>query len=524
MLSQVAARWPDRAAVTWGDCTVTWSGLDRRSDALAAALRRLGAGPGDRIALLMRNRPELLEAMYAAFKAGMVVVPLNSKLPAAEVAYHLEDSGAAALVTDEAGAAEVGDPGVPLIVTGEGYERLVAEYADIAQEIVDVRVDTVAWLFYTSGTTGRPKGAMLTHGGLAFVVGSWLADLTPMDEGDVTLHAAPLSHGAGFHALAAVARGAHQVIPTGEQFDPPTVLALMREQRVTNTWMVPTQITMLSDHLSGALPNLPDLRHMVYGGAPFPPAELAAALRTFGPVLVQLYGQGESPMTMTWLPAADHPDPDGADTALLRSAGRPRPGMDVRIVEPETGAALETDEVGEIAVSGPAVMAGYWNRPEETAKALRDGWLHTGDLGSIDSHGWLFLLDRSKDMIITGGSNVYAIEVERALLEHAGVADVAVIGTPDRTWGETVTAVVVAHPGGADSRELTAHAKLLLAPYKVPRRFEFVDAIPRNAYGKIDKRSLRERFDPAVPCPQAAGGYPSEIADGSDLYMRIRER
>ncbi|BBC38497.1 uncharacterized protein SGFS_097910 [Streptomyces graminofaciens] len=496
-LAQVAARWPNRSAVTWGERTLTWAEIDRRSDALARHLRLLGAAPGSRVALLMRNRPELLEAMYAAFKAGMVIVPLNAKLPAAEVAYHLEDSEAAVLVTDEKGAAEVGDPGVPLVVTGPDYERLLDSHAVGPYGIVDVRPDTVAWLFYTSGTTGRPKGAMLTHGGLAFVVASWLADLTPLDEHDVTLHAAPLSHGAGFHALAATARGVHQVIPAEERFDPPAILALMRERRVTNTWMVPTQITMLVDHLDGGACVLPDLRHIVYGGAPFPTAELAAALRTFGRVLVQLYAQGESPMTVTWLPAADHPDPDGPETALLRSAGYPRPGMDLRIVDPDSGEVLGPDAVGEVAVSGPAVMTGYWKRPEETAKALHGGWLRTGDLGRIDFGGRLFLLDRSKDLIITGGSNVYAIEVERALLEHAGVADVAVIGTPHRTWGETVTAVVVPGDDGAEGDELAAHAKRLLAPYKVPRRFEFVDAIPRNAYGKIDKRRLRERFGSA---------------------------
>ncbi|MBB4689595.1 long-chain acyl-CoA synthetase [Amycolatopsis jiangsuensis] len=447
--------------------------------------------------MLMRNRPELLEGMYAAFKAGMVIVPLNATLSATEVAYHLRNSGAAVLITDEHGAAEAGDVGVSVVATGEQYEGLLAEYTHKPPKTVDVGPETIAWLFYTSGATGRPKGAMLTHGGLAFIVASWLADLTPMDEHDVTLHAAPLSHGAGFHALAAVARGAHQVIPTAEWFDPREILELMRRTRVTNTWLVPTQITMLSDYLDGADPQLPHLRHVVYGGAPFPPTEFAAAVRAFGPVLVQLYGPGEAPMTISWLPAAAHPEPDGADVTTLRSAGWPRPGMDVRIVDPETGAELGTGEVGEVTAAGPAVMAGYWKRPDETAKTLHDGWLHTGDLGSIDEHGRLFLLDRSKDLIITGGSNVYAVEVERALLENAGVAEVAVIGTPDRTWGETVTAVVVPAGEQADElpEELAAHARVQLASYKVPWRFELVDVIPRNAHGNVDKRALRERFN-----------------------------
>ncbi|MEV1294866.1 AMP-binding protein [Pseudonocardia sp. NPDC049635] len=497
MLGQVAARYPDRPAVTWGEQTLRWAELDRRVTALTHGLRGLGLGPGDRVVVLMRNRPELIETMYAAFAAGAMLVPLNAKLPAAEVAYHVEDSDAAVLVTDQAGAAEVGDVSCPMLATGSGYETLVLEHADRPAEIADVTPVTPAWLFYTSGTTGRPKGAVLTHGGLAFVVASWLADLTPMDERDVVLHAAPLSHGAGFHALAAVARGAHQVIPVAEGFAPAPVLELMRTRAVTTTWMVPTQITMLVDHLSGAAPELPALRSVVYGGAPFPPTELAAALHTFGRVLVQLYGQGESPMTMTWLPAADHPHPDNPDLTLLRSAGYPRPGMDIRVVDPDTGAVLRENEVGEVAVSGPPVMTEYWNRPEETAKALRGGWLFTGDLGRLDGYGRLYLLDRSKDMIISGGSNVYAVEVERALLEHPAVADTAVIGTPDRTWGEIVTAVVV--PTGPVTppdllAELSRHCRGLLAPYKAPRAVEVVDEIPRNTYGKIDKRGLRERF------------------------------
>ncbi|MEU6577311.1 AMP-binding protein [Streptomyces sp. NPDC046805] len=494
-LSQTAARYPDAPALTYGDRTVSWGRLESRSDALGHALRAAGVRPGDRVALLMRNRPELLETMYAAFKAGAAVVPLNAKLPAAEVAYHLADSGAAVLVTDRTEG--VDDLGVPLVVTGSGYEELLAAHTGTPARTEDVDADAPAWLFYTSGTTGRPKGAVLTHGGLAFVVASWLADLTPLDHRDVTLHAAPLSHGAGFHALAATARGAHQVIPTGERFDPETVLRLMREHQVTNTWLVPTQITLLTDHIDGADPALPALRRVVYGGAPFPQTELAAALRTFGPVLVQLYGQGESPMTITWLPAEEHPDPDDGEAALPHCAGHPRPGMAVRIVDPDTGAVLPPNEVGEVVTSGPALMAGYWRRPEESARALRGGWLHTGDLGRIDERGRLFLLDRAKDLIITGGSNVYAIEVEGALLEHPGIVDAAVIGLPDRTWGEIVTAVVVPSGTRPSPDELQAHCRDRLAPYKSPRRIEFVDTIPRNTYGKTDKRALRERFAPS---------------------------
>ncbi|MFI5053939.1 MAG: AMP-binding protein, partial [Acidimicrobiia bacterium] len=350
----------------------------------------------------------------------------------------------------------------------------------------------LAWLFYTSGTTGRPKGAMLTHGNLAFVTASWLADLTPMTEGDITLHAAPLSHGAGFHALATTARGARHVIPQQASFDPAGIVTLLEHEGVTNTWMVPTQIVMLVDALGDTRPELPALRHVVYGGAPFAPAELKRALAVFGSVFVQLFGQGETPMTATVLPASDHAAALAGDRPeRLSSAGFARPGMDVRILG-EDGRELPPGEVGEACVRGPAVMLGYWNRPEATAEALHDGWLHTGDLGRLDEHGYLYLLDRAKDLIISGGSNVYAVEVEAALADHPMVREVAVVGLPDRTWGEVVTAVVVSEsPGAATEAALAEHCATVLAGYKRPRRYTFRDTLPRNAYGKVLKRELR---------------------------------
>jgi acyl-CoA synthetase (AMP-forming)/AMP-acid ligase II len=333
---------------------------------------------------------------------------------------------------------------------------------------------------------------MLTHGNLAFATASWLADLTPMTEQDVTLHAAPLSHGAGFHALAATARGAHQVIPHGSRFDPAGILELLAVVAVTNTWMVPTQIVMLLDHVGDHAPPLPALRQVVYGGAPFAPADLRRALEVFGPVFVQLYAQGETPMTATVMPAADHAAALAGDRPdRLGSAGYARPGVDVRVLD-DHDVEVAVGEVGEVCVQGPAVMRGYWRRPEESAAALRNGWLHTGDLGRFDEHGYLHLLDRAKDLIITGGSNVYAVEVEAALVAHPSVQDAAVVGVADRTWGEVVVAVIV---GDRDAQSaLTEHCRAALAGYKQPRRYEFVDELPRNAYGKVLKRELRDRF------------------------------
>lgn len=516
MLVNTAARLPTRPAITWGDRTLDYAAFDRRTDALAHGLAGLGVRQGDRVAVLMRNRPELLEAMYACFKAGYCLVPLNARFTAEEVAYHVRDCAAAAILTDAEGAdvvlaagavgraATAETTGPPVVVAGDGgrragvhrHEDLVAQGDGRGSAVADVGRDDLAWLFYTSGTTGRPKGAMLTHQNLAFVVASWLADLTPLTEHDVTLHVAPLTHGAGFHALAATARGAHQVISPSAHFDPPEVLALMRRCGVTNTWMVPTQIVMLTDAAreAGGV-ELPDLRFVVYGGAPFAPPELRRALETFGPVFVQLFGQGETPMTATVLPPADHAAALAGDRPeRLASAGYPRPGMDVRVLDGDDR-PLPAGEVGEVCVRGPAVMLGYWQREAETAETLRNGWLHTGDLGRMDEHGYLYLLDRAKDLIISGGSNVYAVEVEAVLAAHPAVRDVAVVGTPDRTWGERVTAVVVTDaPPEEVQPALDEACRESLAGYKRPRRYVFVDELPRNAYGKVLKRELRERL------------------------------
>ncbi len=505
MLANAARRHPHRPAVTWGDHRLDYVTLDRRTNALARGLTALGLTKGDRVGVLMRNRPEMLEAMFACFKGGFCLVPLNSRFTEEEVAYHVSDSGAAAVLTDAEGAGvvlgAVGRSSAPVqvVVAGadpvpagaHGHDDLVAATDDGPATVAADR-DDLAWLFYTSGTTGRPKGAMLTHANLAFVTASWLADLTPMTEADVTLHAAPLSHGAGFHALAATARAAHQVVPPGTRFEPDAILGLLASAGVTNSWMVPTQIVMLLDHVGERAPALPDLRAVVYGGAPFAPADLCRALEVFGPVFVQLYAQGETPMTATVMPAADHAAALAGDRPeRLASAGYARPGMDVRVLG-DDDVELPAGEVGEVCVQGPAVMAGYWQRPDETTATLRNGWLHTGDLGRVDDHGSLYLLDRAKDLIITGGSNVYAVEVEAVLAAHPSVHEAAVVGVRDRTWGELVVAVVVGDPAGEAA--LGEHCAGALAGYKRPRRYEFVDDLPRNAYGKVLKRELRDRF------------------------------
>jgi long-chain acyl-CoA synthetase len=285
------------------------------------------------------------------------------------------------------------------------------------------------------------------------------------------------------------------VIPTDVRFDPGAILECLARDRVTNTWLVPTQIVMLTDALAGATVDLPDLRYIVYGGAPLAPADIRQAVEVFGPVLVQLFGQGETPMTATVLSARDHADAVRGDRPeRLASAGVARPGSDVRILD-AANEELAIGDVGEVCVRGGAVMLGYWGQPEASAEALQQGWLHTGDLGRMDEHGYVYLLDRAKDMIISGGSNVYAVEVEAVLAENPVVHEVAVVGVPDRIWGEIVTAVVVARPGTEPAgleQALAALCSTRLAGYKRPRRFVFRETLPRNAYGKVLKRELRQ--------------------------------
>jgi long-chain acyl-CoA synthetase len=497
LLRHSAVCFPDRPAISWRGTTLDYRAFDARAAMFAEWLSSVGAAPGERVVLYLDNCPDLLVAMFGTFRAGSTVLPSNARLTEEELGFLVADGEAKIIVTDVAhadvahrAARGAARGSAAVVVVGDELDAIL-DGQPTSLDVADVDPDDPAWIFYTSGTTGRPKGAMLSHAVLGFVAVSWLADLTPLDEYDVTLHAAPLSHGAGFHALAATARAAHQVIPDGVSFDPAAILEMVRERGVTNTWMVPTQIVMLTDaaERSGTTgADLPSLQYVVYGGAPMTPAAMTRALERFGSVFVQLFGQGETPMTATVLRRQDHvPE-------LLGSAGRARPGIEVRIVG-DDGAPVPAGEVGELVVRGPSVMTGYWRRPEATAETIVDGWLHTGDLGRMSADGIVHLLDRAKDMIISGGSNVYAVEVEDVLATHESVAEVAVVGVPDDLWGELVVAVVVPAEGHAlDSTALDVLARSRLAGYKVPRRYESVDALPRNAYGKVLKRELRSRL------------------------------
>ena len=479
---------PDDTALAEGERVhATWAAFAARTAAAAAGLRDdFDLSPGDRVAILMRNRPEYLEALFAIWHAGLVAVPVNARLHREEIAYILEDSETAVVVAD---ADHADDVEGAVIAPGERWERITASSP---APLVDRQPDDPAWLFYTSGTTGRPKGATLTNRNLLQMTLSYYADIDPVMPQDCILQAAPLSHGAGLYGLPHVARGAVSVLPQSGGAD--EIAALLERWPGMSFFAAPTMVKRLAGDAAVAAADLSNLKTIIYGGAPMYLADLEDALARFGPRLAQIYGQGETPMTITALSKADHADRDHRRWRdRMQSVGLARTDTEVRVVD-DDDRELPAGEVGEIVVRGDVVMAGYWNQPDATAETLRGGWLHTGDLGSFDAEGYLTLHDRSKDLIISGGMNIYPREVEEALLNHAGVRAVAVVGGPHPEWGETVVAFVVPADGDAPPPEDELDETCLdrIARYKRPRDYRFVDALPTNNYGKVVKRELHD--------------------------------
>jgi long-chain acyl-CoA synthetase len=495
-------RWPDRTAIAVGvDVYADWATVAARVAAIAGGLReQYELAEGDRIAIVMRNRPEYLEALFAAWHAGLVAVPVNARLHRDEIAYILDHSGTSLLVADDDHAddadalvRDVGTVRAGVLAPGAAWTALAGS-APIP--LVDRQPADPAWLFYTSGTTGRPKGATLTHRNLLMMSLSYYADIDPIEVTDAVVHAAPISHGSGLYGLPHVARGAVSVIPESGGLDGAEIARLLDRWTGVSFFAAPTMVKRLTSDPDIRTSDLTGLKTIVYGGAPMYLADLEQALAVFGPRLAQIYGQGETPMTITALSKADHADLDDPRRAdRLQSVGVARTDVEVRVVDAD-GMPLPDGEIGEIVVRGDVVMPGYWEQPEATADAIRDGWLHTGDMGSFDAHGYLTLRDRSKDLIISGGMNIYPREVEETLLRHDGVAAVSVVGRPDPEWGETVVAFVVATEPSAPPTpdELDALCLDHIARYKRPKEYRFVDGLPTNNYGKVLKRELREQL------------------------------
>ncbi|MBM3540709.1 MAG: long-chain fatty acid--CoA ligase [Alphaproteobacteria bacterium] len=460
-----------------------------------------------RVAYLSANRFEGLEVYLATMAAGMAVVPMNPRGVAEEYAFQLQDSGASVCFYSEefkdmAAAIRALAPSVAhWVAIGRGHagdtphESLLDGRPETPPEI-GMEPDDVAWLFYTSGTTGKPKGAMETHRNLVTMTQQFLAAVTPdVAPTDVMFHAAPISHGSASCMWPHLAVGAANAFPLTLQFDAVRVLEAIERYRVTSSFMPPTMVNLLVQCPERTRYDASSLKNIVYGGGPMYVEHLKAALDAFGPVFVQIFGQGEAPVTCTWLPKAEHvTNGHPVKERRLGSAGRETPGTRVRIHGPDD-APLPPGQPGEICVRGDLVMRGYWNRPDATAETLRGGWLHTGDVGYLDEDGYLFITDRMKDLIISGGANIYPREVEEVLLTHPAVRETAVFGVPDDKWGEAVKATVVLHPGrSAGADELIAHCRAHLASYKKPKSIDFVDALPKNATGKILKRQLRDAY------------------------------
>ena len=435
------------------------------------------------MAIATENRPEIIELMFAVWAAECVYLPINYKLHAREMQQILDDAGAAQVFASPNIAADLATATeVPIeVIGGESYAARCA-----AEPAAPPNTDSaeLAWLFYTSGTTGRSKGAMLSHRNLMAMTVAHLADFDSPDEHCSLVHGAPMSHGSGLYIPPYVLRAARQVIPASGAFEPAEFLDLCEHHPGCSAFLAPTMVQRLVQTGRSCPRNL---RTVVYGGGPMYVDSLKKALAAFGPIFTQLYGQGEAPMTITGLRRADHLD---ADDAVLGSVGYARSGVDVAVLRTD-GIQAAVGEIGEIVCRGDVVMSGYWKNPEATAATLQNGWLHTGDMGSFDEHGFLTLRDRSKDVVISGGSNIYPREVEEALLEHPGVVEAGVVGAKDEEWGEVVVAFIV---GEVEPAELDAHLLDRIARFKRPKRYLFVDELPKNSYGKVLKRSLRERL------------------------------
>jgi long-chain acyl-CoA synthetase len=481
----------DRPALGLGTRVLrTYGEVATRVGRLSGALRsRFGLNPNDRVAVIAKNCPDYLEAMYAIWHAGLAAVLVNAKLHGSEFAYILEHSGARACFASDRLGREITSIAPKslerLVIFGTGeYEKLFA--AD-AITLVPRAGDDLAWLFYTSGTTGRPKGAMLTHRVLAAASLAYASEVDHPLPGDALLHAAPMSHGSGLYIPAHVMRRAINVVPESGGFEPEEIFRLFGAWPRASMFAAPTMVKRMVDCRADC--DVYNIRTIIWGGAPMYVEEALRALDRFGPRLAQIYGQGESPMTITYLPKEDiagreHP----RWRERLASAGRPFSGVEVIVADAEDR-AVAIGATGEILCRGDVVMAGYWQNPEASAATLKGGWLHTGDVGSFDADGYLTLKDRSKDLIISGGSNIYPREVEEVLIRHAKVREVSVIGRPDREWGEVVVAYVV---GDAPAAELDALCLSTIARFKRPKDYIFVDMLPKNNYGKVLKTELRD--------------------------------
>jgi long-chain acyl-CoA synthetase len=502
---------PDAPALLTGfDLDADYATFARRAAAIGAALsREYDIAPGDRVGLFATNCTQYLECLYAIWWIGAVAIPINAKLHGREAAWICSDAGAGlTFVSDDTIAALLEAkselPAEMIIRSMDSSAFRKMRDGEGAPAPLPREVDDLAWLFYTSGTTGRPKGVMLSHGNLVAMSLCYLADVDQATPNDASLYAAPISHGAGLYNFPHVRMGGRHVIPETRGFDPDEVLNLGRQLGNVVMFAAPTMVRRLVDAAKRRGEDGEGIRTIIYGGGPMYLADIRDAIATMGQRFVQIYGQGESPMTITalgreWHRRSDHP----RYLERLASVGPAQSVMSVRITGAD-GRPLPAGETGEIEAKGTAVMLGYWNNPKATAETLKDGWLRTGDVGRLDEDGFLTLTDRSKDVIISGGTNIYPREVEEALLTHPDVREVSAIGVHDPDWGEIVVACVVLEDDAkADDAKLDAHCLASIARFKRPKRYVYLDALPKNNYGKVLKTELRAMM--ATPSPSPGG-------------------
>jgi long-chain acyl-CoA synthetase len=498
--------YADDLAMWDGDSRFTFEQLARRVDSLVGALKRRGVGRGDRVAILDVNSHRYAEAYYACAQAGMMLVPLNSRLAAAELKYILNDAGAKAILISDAFFPVWEDVSPSLSATetvlayGKGpYPNGAVDYeealrsAEPESACAEVELGDIAQIYYTSGTTGEPKGVCLTYGNMIASAFDSIVGLG-LTYRDVWLHAAPMFHLVDAWSVWSMPMiGAPQVTVA---FAPERTMEVIQRTQATGVGLPPTLINMMANHPKIGSYDLSSLRFIMYGGSPTPLGILQQAAKAIPTAYIHGYGITEtSGITTLARPEEFFPEGTAEQVKLTASAGRAVPHIQLAVCD-DDGRHLPTGQVGEVIVSGARVMQGYWNKPKATAEALVDGWYHTGDMGYLDDRQRLFIVDRKKDMIISGGENVYSVEVEDALSTHPAVLEVAVIGVPDPAWGEAVKAVVVLRDGAsATERELLDHCRQRIAGYKVPKSIDFsTEPLPKTGPGKVAKRRLREPY------------------------------
>lgn len=477
LIRRAAVRYKDAPCLVEGTRVVSFRAFDALTDRLGNALLEGGLAPGDRVGVLLPNGIDCLVAYYALAKAGLVRVSLNTRETEENHRYKLEDSGSRAVIH----GGGWGDLGVAMPIDPIGLDRMIAD-APSKPCAVDRALDAPLRLGYTGGTTGRPKAVTLTTRGELSELSAFLTDLvTELSASDTFLHAAPIAHASGAFFLPALVRGARSLVM--EKFDPARFVELASRERAHLTFLVPTMLAMILEE-----PSLPatelHFRRIMYGASPISPSVLQRAEARFGRVFAQTYGQAESPMVITCLQPEDHD--------RIGSCGRPFTCVEVAVVD-DADRFLPPGEPGEIVCRGPQTMAYYWNRPEATAEAFRNGWLHTGDVGRMDEDGFFYILDRKNDMLISGGYNVYPREVEEVLLSVEGVIEAAVVGLPDEKWGDRVHAVIAGREG-LDAASVLAYAAGKLAGYKLPKSIEVWTDLPKSGANKIMRRTIRDQI------------------------------